>query len=457
MSVAAEIAAGRRAARLDASTFASLAELTEERLVAIEAGAEAEPAEVDRCVRVLGLRPRDLLAGEARRSPMAVLLRSAREEGRSAVEAIAETGAIEGIGDFHRAVRDLAYLEARIGSAVVPMPTGYRYPGDPEREAKSLRLRAGLDLTPIPSMRAWLSSLGVSLFFTTPEELDRDIDGASTTVPRPAILVNLVGGAECWWRTRMTLAHELAHLLFDLDTRRTLFSPHIPPRGRRAVLGRWRLFDGFDDIETHADAFAACLLAPGEAVRDVVGALAPTSEEAIARVGSRFGVGRSVAINRLRDVFRLSVEERAEMERRASPPRYPAAFEGDCVREGVGLREGLLKAHVAEALRRGVLQRSRAHEILGVPLTAPLPLDGVDDAVTRPLVSAEQRLLVAAQQHLARLFPCEALQATRVVAEGDHWVVEVRREGDGPVETERVGTLTLDDRGEVCASDLALA
>lgn len=388
---------------------------------------------------------------------MTMLLRSAWDEGRSAVEAIAEAGAIEGLGEFHRAVRDLAYLETRMDGAPVPLPSGYRYPGDPEREAKSLRLRVGLSLDPIPSMRGWLSSMGIALFFTTPDELDRDIDGASTTAPRPAILVNLVGGADCWWRTRMTLAHELAHLLFDLDTRRTLFSPHVPPRGARTVPGRWRLFDGFGEVETHADAFAACLLAPGEAVIAAVDTLEPTSEAAIARVGSRFGVGRSVAINRLRDVFRLSPEQRAEMDRRVSPPRYPAAFEGDCVREGVGLREGLLKAQVTEALRRGVLQRSRAHEILGVPLTEALPLAGVDSALTQPLISAEQRTLLTAQQHLARVFPNEALQATEVHADGERWVVEVRREGYGPAETKRVGTLTLDDRGGLIANDVTVA
>ena len=51
----------------------------------------------------------------------------------------------------------------------------------------------------------------------TPEEMDPEIDAASTVTPEPAVLVNLVGGAEQWWRTRMTLAHELCHLLLDRE------------------------------------------------------------------------------------------------------------------------------------------------------------------------------------------------------------------------------------------------
>lgn len=454
MSVAEQITRGRTAAHLDVASFARLADLDGDRLAAIEGGAPAEPTEVDRCARVLGLRTRDLLAGAGRGAPMTMLLRAAWDDGRPVIEALAETGALAGLGEFHRAVRDLADVEARLGGAGVNLPDGNRYPGDPEREAKSFRLRGGLGMDPIPSLRDWLAERGVATFFTTPDELDRDIDGASTTHPRPAILVNLVGGGHCWWRTRMTLAHELAHILFDLDSRQTLFSPHLGNRpDRRALPGRWRLFRDFDDVEAHADAFAACLLAPGEAVREAVAHVSPTSEEAIARVGSRFGVGRFVAINRLRDVFGFSPEERTAMITR-SRTHYDANFEGDRVEAGIGLRDGVLKARVAEALRRGALQASRAREMLGVDLTAPLPLEGLDEALVRPQVSADRRVLVAAQRFLNEHHPNAPLMATGAVAEGDGWRVELRREGYGPDACPPVGTLRLDARLGVVGEEI---
>ncbi len=49
-------------------------------------------------------------------------------------------------------------------------------------------------------------TLGIDVLWVTPDELYRDIDAASALVLghplQPIILVNLVGGAEQWWRTR---------------------------------------------------------------------------------------------------------------------------------------------------------------------------------------------------------------------------------------------------------------
>src|SRR5207237_4984957 len=108
------------------------------------------------------------------------------------------------------------------------------------------------------------------------DEVDANIDGASTLEPIPAVLVNLVGGRERWWRTRMTLAHELCHLLFDAlpdadHHRMLMFSPHRD--GSRAAHGnnrRYPLPDVLERMERRAKAFAAYLLVCGEGRRRLV-------------------------------------------------------------------------------------------------------------------------------------------------------------------------------------------
>lgn len=398
------IAHARSSSHLDVATFARLAEVDDAQLRRLEAGeAEPAPAELDRCARVLGLRVRDLLAGAAPTAPMTLLFKTAFEGG-FLLEELEATGAHQGLGEFMRAVRDAAELEAELqgGPCKLPAlrqttpPTGV-FPS--EHEASYLRRELQLGNEPIVSMRKLLSErLGIRLFFTTPDELPQEIDGASTSEPRPAILVNLVGGGTCWWRTRMTLAHELAHLLFD-SAHRVLFSPHHRFR-RRPVNGwRWQLFDGFGDIEVHADAFGACFLAPAEGVHRLVGKHDPTSEAAIGRVGAHFGVGRTVAINRLVDVFDLPHEARVEMESR---PRshYESDFAEDQIEGDAAIRRGDLLQLVTDALIAKKIGKTRACECLGVPLTEPLPIPSLPDALRSPPISPDRSIIAAAQRHL---------------------------------------------------------
>ena len=108
--------------------------------------------------------------------------------------------------------------------------------------------RAALGLDPkarIDPMRALLASRGVDIVVAGTDEVDRRINGASTSTPLPVVLV--ARGTNEAWVIRMTLAHELAHLLFHGGTftlspvdgapgrHGRLDARQDPPRPRRAA------------------------------------------------------------------------------------------------------------------------------------------------------------------------------------------------------------------------------
>ncbi len=136
------IAGARAASHLDVEIFASLSDIEPERLRALESGeAEPTPAEVDRCACLLGLRVRDLLAGGAEQAPMKLLLNSAYELGRPSLDELDATGAHRTLGEFLRAVRDVAELEGLLGLRFPELPKVTITPAPPgvhpaEREAR---------------------------------------------------------------------------------------------------------------------------------------------------------------------------------------------------------------------------------------------------------------------------------------------------------------------------------
>lgn len=423
--------------------MARLVGLATSRLAVIEAG-EAAPTveEVTRFARVLGVRPGDLARGVAGQAPLPMLLRSVHDDQREALHALIETRAIDTLGAFQQRVLDVADLEMKLGHERNALPRTFTFV-DPEREARTMRLRWSLGAeAPIASMRALLRRLDVGVFYVGGETLTGEIDGACTDWPRPAILVNLTR-PEAWWRTCMTLAHELAHLLFHMGTQRSLYSPRAP-RGepRRAQAWRWESFEGFDAVESQANAFAACFLAPAEGVRAVVDGLDPSTEEAIARVGSRFGVGRTVAINRLQIAFGLSDAQRQAMALREMWALWETCFDDDRVHvDEVGIDRGPLPKLVAEALRRGCLGRVRAEEILGVSVD----LDPTRSGAQRQAERVRQRAL----RYLAQQHPAVEYVVDRVVPEGDGWRAVVVRGEAGTRETPACGSLLLDAQGAV--------
>ncbi|HEU4533392.1 MAG TPA: XRE family transcriptional regulator, partial [Polyangiaceae bacterium] len=356
----------RESAGLSAQEMADLVGVDQTHLEALEHGADASTDILDRAARAFGLSLGRFLAGEAEGAPATVLFR-ALHEGPSFADFV-ETDATAILGEFLRCAADVAELEALLGEGedrlareLGSLPSGALKGGaglyeQAERLALDVRQRLGFGLGPVPSMvELTRDRLGISLFWVGPDELDRDIDAACARAPGPAILINLVGGPQCWWRTRMTLAHELCHLLFDLDRaapaaprRRFLFSPYRGESSRGARRARVHLPSELETAERRANAFAAHFLAPPEGVKLAVGGLVPTSTDAVNAVCRRFQIGRETAVNQLTNTYGLSKEERHGLLSRPASDVLPREHPDAAPRPG--LRAGRLHDLVARAL-----------------------------------------------------------------------------------------------------------
>lgn len=452
LSLSAIVRDARQAAKLSEHAMACLLGLKLDELRRIEHEKDdVSPALLDRYAQTFGLSLKRFLAGEARQAPMALLLRSIPT---SSLDELASAEAHSVLGEFVRTARDIAELRALLGeprdSALLnsikarAIDTTLQAPHGAERLARDLRKHLGLGLDPISSMIDLLEHrLGVDILWVNPDELDRDIDGASAHCPNPAILVNLVGGAELFWRTRMTLAHELCHLVFDrnlLSVGRprgfVLFSPRPPAHEeegpRRRSHRRFHLFDEFESIERRAGAFAAYFLAPPEGVRQLVGGMDATSEEGILAVSNHYGVGRETAINVLKNVHHLSPETRRDMLARKHVPPTPSEHR-DIYRGTVGLRAGALQELALRALARGALDPVTARDYLGLGLTDELPPHPeLDDAQRAPLRSAEDKARSRVDRFLQETQGYERLRATVVLRQPYGFqvmVVEARDQG----------------------------
>jgi Zn-dependent peptidase ImmA (M78 family)/transcriptional regulator with XRE-family HTH domain len=448
LNVGATLQAARNAAGLSPSLLARLAGLKEHEVRGAEEGRIELPAAVlDQCARVFGVRLDDLLEGRAGRSPLALLLRSKLEGQLRSIRELVATELHQGLGEFLRVVRDIADLEALLDVQPRALPKLPLLPSRPnehpgENRARTLRAHLGLGIERIPSMRKIVErDLDVRVVWVTVDQLDRSVDGACTIEPRPAVLVNLLEPDRFPWRTRITLAHELCHLLFDEEVRtnRALVSPY----GSRGIAAL-RL----EHVEQDARAFAACFLAPADGVRRAVAPMDPSSEEAIRIVGSTFGVGRTVAINRLQHVFRLSDEQRKAMEMRAGLP-YEGDFEGDAVTEPLGYRGGVLFSLVHEALQKGKLNGTRARRLLALTPADALPFADLDEAIRAPLISPAERMRRHADTLLRTVLDRPDLLAAHAEFVDAAWRVVVVGGGVGARQPVERGHLVLSSTGEI--------
>lgn len=261
---------------------------------------------------------------------------------------------------------------------------GELHPG--ERLARAARKELGLGDDAIPSMVDLLHRLGVSVLWVSTTE--RSLDGACARAPIPGVLVVHDEDFPSPWRTRVTLAHELCHLLFDLGADRPVLLSPSHARGRH-----------LDDLERTAKAFAAHLLVPSSGVKLLVGSNDPTSEDAIGALGASFGVGRQLVINRLQQVFGFSEQQRDRMEKRTAA-RYRVDFTRDEPPERSGLRGEPLFGLVHQALKQGCIPPSRARRILGVSSAEPLPFDDLPPELRAPTLTPEMRAIRVATTYL---------------------------------------------------------
>lgn len=450
MTPAQPLLRARERAGFSIDEMARLVGLEPSRLPGLERGDTYPPPElVERYALVLGLSVREFLAGEEPTS-VAMLFRRMSREGGPFSQTI-DSDMAYALGEFVRVARDVARLRFMLAEgprpqqlawldrfeprALVPRPELYMQAAE---MASSVRAYLGLtDDDEIVSMRALVEQLGILTMFVEPDQIDRDIDGASMLDPHPAILVNLVAGGDKFWRTRMTLAHELCHLVFDraeLDPAQArkffIFSPKGRGHKQQTSL---HLFDHFEDLEARANAFAGELLAPATGIRRRLRALDPTSPESVSRIIAAYKIGKETAINRLKNVFGLSEAQRQWMLAQPTREAWSAGEHPDSVRpSGTQLRDAAFIDLVSRALAASRIDAIEARALLNLRLSDPLP----EHAALTP----QQRAPLRAGDSLARS-AAENLLLQRVGLEyfvhsveptGDGWRAQIlRREPDG--------------------------
>lgn len=386
-AVTRALRATREAMRLDQENFAALLDVDPTEVQAWEAGTrEARSSALMRCARALALTVEEVLAGEIHHASVpSLFLRATRHEGRlSDVLEFSSDLAL-----FVEVARAIDRLQLAADAPVPPLPvppvdarwgTG-EAPYRADELATWLRTQLGITTASIPSMRAIYERLGIGIVWARQEEMSPFLDGASLRAPRPTVLVHLVEGPACWWRTRMTLAHELCHVLCDLtDEHRNLalVSPastgdaEAAPGSRAAGARTFRLFKDFAWIEQRASAFASHFLVPDHALRSVLSGRDPVAEDSVTMVCTDFGVGRITAVSRIKHVFGLSEDLRLQMLRRPHEDRH-ASRHPDLAPLHCGLRAGVLLDEVASALAQGHIDRVEAHRVLGLALHEALP------------------------------------------------------------------------------------
>ncbi len=157
--------------------------------------------------------------------------------------------------------------------------------------AQQARARLGVSQEPIPSMRELVEHrLGIPIIQV---ELPDSIAGATlSSNGRRGIVLNTGGANTNVWIRRTTLAHELAHILFDPQERLSSIRVDSYEQLQRNT----RDTDSLDDVEQRANAFAVEFLAPQDAVRQLVSNTAQVKPEDIAKVMYKFGIGRVAAL-----------------------------------------------------------------------------------------------------------------------------------------------------------------
>ncbi len=403
-------------------------------------------AQLDRVACAYGLRLHDLLDGQAGTAPMTLLLRSGADDPQLDIRSVLTTEVDQALGEFQRVIRDVAELDDLLGRHARPLPqistpltSKAIHPGD--QRARDVRALLNLGADPIPSVKRVVESLGIFIVWVTEDQVARLVEGACIRTPRPAILVNIIEEGRHPWRARMTLAHELGHLLFDLTspTRHVLVSP-----AGDGMLPPW-----LRELEQNARAFAACFLVPSEGIAEVVGNLDPTSELAIHAVGKHFGVGRTVVINRLQHVYGFTNEQRSVMEYgRRQLHHYEGDFSADAAPRETGLRGDPFQSLVGEALELGKITPDRARALLRIDLTEPLPFPHLP-ILSAPTMPIEQKLFRAAAMHLAQKDGGEGLVALEPEHTGEVWRVPVAEGGIGATERRLRGHLVLSDDGRI--------
>lgn len=410
MEVARIIEEARQALSLTRPDFARLLGRDEEEIAAIETGDASLGAQLVEDIAVIfGLEPDEVIYDGIGERTSGVLMKSFVENGLPTFHDMVDYDLPAALGKFMRSVRRKAWLREAVGQRPAhpvldeftprPIDDSARVPFAADALAEELRERLGLGLEPIADMLELVRRrLHIDVVVTTPDHLWADIVGASVRRPYPTILVNLVAGAQAWWRTRSTLAHELCHLLFDstwlgADAYSGLiFSPASERKASADNVWRPLLpgaFQRYVRVEQRANAFAAYFLAPPSGVRALLGDTPAQTSATVFDLATHFGVHPITAVNVLTNVYRWSPTQRARLKRQTEnrwhKPRNAAETQ-------IATLDGNLMELVQRARELGCMNASMFEAWFGdgsADVATPLRLEGESPLASWRVASPE--------------------------------------------------------------------
>ncbi|MFO0586836.1 MAG: ImmA/IrrE family metallo-endopeptidase [Polyangiaceae bacterium] len=398
-SASEAMAEARASLNLSLTHFAQVVGVSPDVIERVDADSAARTLALRNTAEIFGLDVAELLAdGVAGRLPTA-MLRSFVDHAPDAFDDLIAADVHRKLGAFTRLLRRKSWLRQMLGMPQQPslpglrveprpIPEGSRTPHGADALAIEARAQLGLGDNPIPSMLALVRDrLGVEVHFTS--DLGPRIDGASVSTGRVrGVLVNLgPNGGHKWWMTRMTLAHELCHLLFDagvFDGARGLLI-WSPATRRASEAEGWEPRLGakhsrFKAVEQRANAFAAYFLAPPSGVRALFpDGIPDRTWPTVSRVANHFGLSPLTAVNVLVNVFTWNRRDREDLLEEIDGEGAPVGPHPDAVSD-VPEANAELRQLMEDAVQKRFLLPATRDRWLGgepaalAPRPAPRPL-----------------------------------------------------------------------------------
>lgn len=305
----------RRQLGLPIRTVASKSGLTPEIVEALEQSSRRPIREYERVGRLLGLDERKIsfqtVAEENER--LAVRLRTLADEQPSL-----SASSVANLAEAAWVAMTQIRLEGELGleeKNILDQDADYGYPGRPPfmvgyELADRFREALGLGSDPIPSMRALIETrLGIPV---VQAQLDKRIAGATIESDgRRAIVLNIDGLNGDALVRRSTMAHEIAHLVFDPSQR--LEDLRVDEYRELEARPDQRA----DPVEQRANAFAVQLLAPQDSALERYSRTRDLFAEVLDYFGVSFTAGRYQVWNGL--------ERAIPLDEIRAPNRHPEA------------------------------------------------------------------------------------------------------------------------------------
>jgi len=336
----------------------------------IETGArKVSGRELIRLSKVLGVGVRDILGTRRREPALQMAYRLTQDEAATPGSRSALIEALEVHALLEQVEAAPAHLSPPERVAVDRQLDGE---ASGQRAAAVVREALGIGLAPL-----WHVERVIEQLVDDAAVLGRPVgedDLSGMCVVTEGLSLVFVNTSKAGTRQRFTLAHELAHLLFDDTEDGTLEDTDEV------------MHDASSTREARANAFAAELLVPTDAARMVLQRVRGDLTAAVATLVFEYGVSRPAAAIALK---RAGVTDTDELDRRASIARFALAREFNYQSEDQQLRELQGRTLVPTLLHRRAVRAWRDGLIGAGPVAA---LDDEDtDEVRERLLDLERQ------------------------------------------------------------------